>query len=234
MHKCEFFKWYFETIVIPFTQSCRPHLPAENRDDSFYLVIDGEAVQNEPIEDEEVCTALESAGIDANKRPASCSGTVGNACDRCNVFKATKKFSKGSKALIPADFEDLSLESALVDLITSKHPNISYAPRRLICKGLVKIVRSISSVMCHSIIAHGFERIGVAPLDTMKCLSNCAHDVLDSLGSEKLQEIAAKVPDLPKYFLDDNEGQLREGIMDNYDITRFETGDSRRTTDKDN
>jgi hypothetical protein len=86
------------------------------------------------------------------------------------------------------------------------------------CKGLVKIVRSLSSV----------------PLDTMKCLSNCAQDVLDSLGSEKLQEIAAKIPDLSKYFLDDSEGQLREeGIMDNYDNPRFETGDS-RIADKDN
>jgi hypothetical protein len=42
----------------------------------------------------------------------------------------------------------------------------------------------------------------------------------------------AKIPDLSKYFVDNDVGQLTEVVMDSFGIPRFETND-KRTTDKD-
>jgi hypothetical protein len=99
----QFFNWYMTTIVIPFTEQCRQYvLPAE-RNESFYLIADGEEVQIEPLESDNICNSMNEANIDFVKGPASCTGTIGNACDRCNIFKASKKVNK-FKPTIPSDF----------------------------------------------------------------------------------------------------------------------------------
>jgi len=47
---------------------------------------------------------------------------------------------------------------------------------------------------------------------------------LDVLGPQKIEEIADKIPVVSNKFLDDNHGQLRESVMDQEKIPRFETG----------
>ena len=46
----EFFTWYLQHIVTPFTEDCRDRCSKEDRDTQFYLVADGEEFQIKPIE----------------------------------------------------------------------------------------------------------------------------------------------------------------------------------------
>lgn len=52
------------------------------------------------------------------------------------------------------------------------------------------------------------------------------------MGQYQLTEIVNKIPELATYFLDTNEGQLTEEVMDQFIICRFQV-DDRRTVDKD-
>jgi hypothetical protein len=228
----KFYRWYFSNVVIPFAKSCRLYLPEDMQQQSFYMIADGEETQIKPVECEDICQGLNNANIDFIKGPASCTDTIGNACDRSHVFKSAKKVAKNSKPYIAADYEDSSLEDVISKLFKDYHPNIHDSKRKVLSKGLVKLIRSLSIVVNHKIVAHGFERVGLYPLSVKKCLSNCSKDVLNTISPEELDNIEEKIPELAKYFLDSSEGQLREEVMDQYNIRRFDVND-RRTLDKD-
>ena len=52
--------------------------------------------------------------------------------------------------------------------------------------------------------------------------------MLDALGIEKINEIASKTPEIAKSnYENDDEGELREDVMDSYDTSRFQTDDTR-------
>jgi hypothetical protein len=137
-------------------------------DQSFYMTADGEEAQIEPIECDDICKSLDNAKIAFVKGPASCSDTIGNACDRSNVFKSTMKVAKGSQPFIQADYDDASLENMVTTILKVHHHSIQDSKRRVLSKGLVILVRSLSIVVNHKIVAHGFERIGLYPLDSTK------------------------------------------------------------------
>lgn len=79
-----------------------------------------------------------------------------------------------------------SLEEVLTTLFKNSHPNIHESKRRVLSKGPVKLFRSLSVVVNHKIVAHGFERLGLYPLDVAKCLSNCSREVLDKMKQDEL------------------------------------------------
>jgi hypothetical protein len=54
------------------------------------MVADGEQLQLQPYDDEEIMTMLEEYRIELGKGPASCTNTIGNACDRSHLLKAAK------------------------------------------------------------------------------------------------------------------------------------------------
>lgn len=86
-------------------KTSRLYVPEDEQEQSFYMTADGEEAQIEPVECEDVCEALDEANIVFVKGPASCTDTVGNACDRSHVFKSAKKMAKCSQPYIPADYE---------------------------------------------------------------------------------------------------------------------------------
>jgi len=121
----KFFLWYITAIVIPFVNECRSLLSTELEDDHFYLVADGEEVQIKPVDDDEVNNALMESRIDLGKGPASCTDTVGNACDRSNLFKASKKILKSQTSVTVNDFRDPILENKIKSTISENHISIT-------------------------------------------------------------------------------------------------------------
>ncbi len=228
----KFFNWYYENIVLPFVDSSRAYVSLAKRDQSFYLVADGEEIQLRPVDDDKLANKFDEAKIDFVKGPASCTDTICNACDRSNIFKAAKKVSKSTDIEIAADEEDGSLKDLIYEILTKKHPNIGPSRSNVLSRGLVTVVRSLAHVVTPSIVANGFKRIGMYPLDIRETLANCEKDVLDSLGPNRLNEIIDKIPTVAMHFMNDEEGQLTERDMDLEGIPRFET-DDRRSLEKD-
>jgi hypothetical protein len=231
--KFKFFSWYITAIVIPFVNECRSLLSIELEDDHFYLVADGEEVQIKPIDDDEINNALIESRIDLGKGPASCTDTVGNACDRSNLFKASKKILKSHSSITVNDYRDPILENKITSTISENHPSITKAKAQFMSAGVVKIVRSLAKAVNYQVIQHGFARIGVYPLDHRQCLKNCDKDTLLQYESHVIDDIVDKVPTLATLFLDIvNGGQLTETQLDDAGIPLVPNND-RRTMDKD-
>jgi hypothetical protein len=234
----KFFSWYLSTIVVSFINKCRSLVEGSSKDvvqnnERFYIVADGEDIQIRPLEYDDVATILEENKIDFGKGPASCTNTIGNACDRSNLFKGTKTVLKHITSANKTDFEDIILEDKLYAVMSQFHSGIPSAKARFFSKGMVKIVKSLARVVNFQIIIHGFNRIGVYPLSAEKCLSNCDESVLKQFDAEMIEEIIFKIPGLVEQLLDEsNGGQVTEQVMDEVGIPSIER-DDRRTTPKD-
>ena len=225
-----FFKWYISTVVVEFVKYCRNLLPLDEQSERFYLVADGEEVQIQPLENDEVNNILSEALIDFGKGPASCTGTVSNACDRSSMFKSAKKVLRNQKEAKKLNYQDDALENLLIASILKLHPKITTAKRLFLSKGIVKVVRGINQVNSFSIVQDGFSRIGVHPLSAKKCIQCCDSATLDNYSNEVIEDIVSKVPALAEIFL--QTGQITEGQMDAANIPRI-VNDDRRTLEKD-
>jgi hypothetical protein len=165
------------------------------RDQSFYMVADGEEIQTKPVENDDISLIPSQQDICLGKGPASCTNTVGNACDRSNLFKASKKILKSQTSLTEQDFRDPVLESKIFSSISTSHPNISSSKAKFLSKGVVKITRSLARVVNLQIVTHGFARIGVCPLSAYKCISNCDKTTLQQYDSQTIDGIISKIPE---------------------------------------
>jgi hypothetical protein len=133
--------------MLKFAHDCRQLLPEIDRSQSFYMIADGEAIQIQPYDDEDVLSEVEKFNVDIGKGPASCTNTIGNACDRSHLFKAAKKSLQSVSSVTRVDFEDLVLENKIFGAIENDHRQLAAERRRNICKGLVKIARSLNKVV---------------------------------------------------------------------------------------
>jgi transposase len=228
-----FFTWYLTTIITDFVGKCRNILMAsmentEDFDDRFYLVADGEEIQLQPLEDDNVSNILESNKIDLGKGPAGCTNTVGNACDRSHLFKGGKKTLKCINSVTAVDFTDPLLEMAISNTIQRHNPNISSKKRQFISSGIVKIVKSLGKVVNFQIVKHGFERIGMYPLDAKKWISNCDKETLRQFDANSIDAMVSRIPELVQLFLDEeNGGQLTEEELTNAEIPYVPNNDKR-------
>lgn len=96
-----FFRWYFQEFVQSFLRESRRHFDKTDVDISFYLGVDGEELQIRPVEDDDIFNMLCDNEITLVKCPASFTGTIGNACNRSEVFKASKRRSRAGMVLYP-------------------------------------------------------------------------------------------------------------------------------------
>jgi hypothetical protein len=199
----KFFKWYITEVLVNFVEDVRHLLPDDMKDVCMYIVADGEEVQVKPIENDDVDAILFQHKIDIGKGPASCTGTVGNACDRSHLFKASKKVLKCINSINKSDFEEPILEVSVNQSISELRPKLTVAKRSFISKGVVKVVRSLGKVVNPQIVMHGFERIGVYPLNHKKCISNCDKSILETFDAEDIDNMVAKIPELSNHFLDE-------------------------------
>lgn len=108
------------------------------------------------------------------------------------------------------------------------HPGITDHKRRIYSEGLVRIARSLAHVVTFDIVANGFKRIGLDPVDPQLCFANCRQDILESIGKTKLDDVALKIPDMAEHFKDSHEGELREDVMDEFGVPTVEIDDRRK------
>jgi hypothetical protein len=85
--------------MLKFAHNCRQLLPEIDRSQSVYIFADGEAMQIQLYDDEDVLSEVEKFNVDIGKGPASCTNTIGNACDRSHLFKAAKKTLKSVSSM---------------------------------------------------------------------------------------------------------------------------------------
>lgn len=228
-----FFHWYSSEIMPKFVHQCRQLLLEDDQSQSFYMTADGEALQMQPFDSDEVMAILQNFNIDLGKGPASCTNTIGNACDRSNLFKAAKKTLKSIASETEVDFQDAVLENHLFQAMEVAHGQLTTEKRRNISKGVVKIVRSLNKVVNLHVVSHGFQRIGLYPLNTRKCLENMDTAALKAFSKEQIDSIVEKVPELAVAFLDEEKGgQITEAQFDEAGIPQCMT-DDRRTLPKD-
>lgn len=228
-----FFHWYTSAIMPNFVQQCRQLLSEDDQSQSFYMTADGEALQMQPFDGDDVMVLLQNINVDLGKGPASCTNTIGNACDRSHLFKAAKKTLKSINSETEVDFIDPVLENKLFKAMEVDHGQLSTEKRRNISKGIVKIARSLNKVVNLHIVSHGFQRIGLYPLDTRKCLGNMDLAALRAFSKQQIDSFVEKVSELTVAFLDEeNGGQITEGQFDEAGIPQCET-DDRRTLPKD-
>jgi hypothetical protein len=224
-----FFKWFIGEIIPLFVDKCRQHLPRDIEDTSFYMVTDGEKLQIEPLDDAEVNQKLTESQINIGKGPASCTGTIGNAADRSHLFKATKKVLKTQPTILE-DNADILLSRRVCEYFKINHPCFSDSKANFLADGLVKVVRSLNKVVTYSITAHGFQRIGVFPLDPRKCMSNLDKTILDRISVSDMDLMISNIPTMVEMFL--NGGQITEDQFDELEIPTYDGGDH-RTRPKD-
>eukprot|EP01040_Poterioochromonas_malhamensis_P013694 gene13694-15094_t len=155
--------WYYENIVLPFVHSCRESVSHKNLDQPFYLIADGEEIQIRTAHIDDKINSSAEAKFDFVKCQASCIDTIGNGCDRCNLFKAANKVVKSVNIEIDENEEDSSLN----------YPNIGASKRNVLSKGFVRIVRALSCAI--NIIAGGFRSVEER---------NHEEDVIDSIEME--------------------------------------------------
>lgn len=229
----KFFQWYTMEILTKFVEACRDLLLDDQKAQSFYMIADGEQLQLQPFDDPEVLSTLDNFNIDLAKGPASCTNTIGNACDRSNLFKATKKTMKAVSSVNELDFQDPVLELKIFNTIQTDHSLLSVEKRRNICKGVVKIARSLAKVVNYQIVSHGFHRIGLYPVNAKKCISNMDAEALSNFDANTINGFVSKIPDLASLFLDESSGgQITEKQFDDLGIPQTES-DDRRTIPKD-
>ena len=225
----QFFKWYSTEILPNFVDTCRKLLPEEDRKQSFYLIADGELLQMQPF-DNDVIQKMDEFNIDLGKGPASCTNTIGKACDRSNLFKSVKKTLKSVTSLTKVDFVDPVLEQRIQKIISKDHAKLSVEKRERIIRGVIKIARSLGRVVNFQIVSHGFQRVGLYPVDAKVCISNMDHDSLHQFDNMTLNDFVSKVPDLATSFLE--QGQITEKQFDDVGIPKS-VSDDRRSLPKD-
>jgi hypothetical protein len=59
-----FFKWYTTEIMLKFAHDCRQLLPEIDRSQNFYMIADGEAIQIQPYDDEDVLSEVEKFNVE--------------------------------------------------------------------------------------------------------------------------------------------------------------------------
>ena len=139
---------------------------------------------------------LTEANIIFVKCPASCTDTIGNACDRSNLFKSSKRVLKTAQSSSSREYKNPGLERLISETLRQYHPGITDHKRRIYSEGLVRIARSLAHVVTFDIVANQFKRIGLDPVDSQLCFVNCRQDVLESIGKTKLDDVALKIPDM--------------------------------------
>lgn len=238
------YTWFFRTLLIPFAAACRACLPPDDREQRMYLVMDGEDVQLQALDDDALAAEVVEAGIDVGKGPASCSHTCGNACDRAKTFQAGHRVMHTAANPVKQDqFHNAALEVTIETTLAAASPTLSAAQRSRIATGCSRLMISLSKVLNPSITQHGFARTGafIPSADgrgggpsAEACLKCC----YEQISRTDLDRILGKMPDMCALFAQNNAddasgSQLTEEQMNTLGVARVQHTNDRRTAPKD-
>jgi hypothetical protein len=209
-------RWLFSEYVPGFAKTCKARAPNMDR---FYLVIDGEATQLQPLDEGQLQHKFRQENIDLAKGPASCSGVCGNALDCGNLFKAVKG-RLGKKAGIG---QTQSVNSELEGLLDQQLKSIesldlSADKRRKISTGLVHLLYQERAVLNFHLLNDGFRKIGMIGDDVQsrirKTLSCCPN--YNIIPNSQIELIYNSFDQLVNKF--QQQGELTESDMNDLGI----------------
>ncbi len=206
--------WYYENIVLPFVHSCREYGSPKNLDQPFYLIADGEEIQIRTAHKDDKINNSAEAKFDFVKCQASCIDTIGNGCDRCNLFKAANMVVKSVNVEIDEKEEDASLKDVIDQTLTKEHPDIGASKSNVLSKGLVRIVQTLSCAV--NIIAGGFRSVEDR---------NHEEDVIDSIEMEVGP--LTFIERLAYHFMNNTDEEVVVEVMDQEGIPLVETTERR-------
>ena len=110
-----FYTYIFKVFLVNFVKEIRKLLPKTVQNDAnskFFLIIDGEVIQSEVLQNREILNLLLDNNIVVGKGPASTSGSCGNPLDMGRLFLTLKKHARGVAA---SDGNDVGLEERFMD-----------------------------------------------------------------------------------------------------------------------
>lgn len=219
-------EWIYTKYIPQFARTCcaKAHWSG-----TFYLVIDGESSQLQPLDLNSVIDVLKQNKIDLGKGPASCSGVCGNALDCGNLFKAAKTRLKRKKGVGQGEELNSELIDLIVGLLVNKNHNLTADKRNKIAQGVVHLLYHELDVLTIDLVKDGFRRIGMIGPDPIsklrKTLSCCPNFV--SIPYQQVQLITNKFSELVHRF--QAEGELSDQFMDEVGIMQQNNNNNRES-----
>ena len=175
-----------------------------------WLAMDGEAIQLQAFEDEDIIALINSSLIDVGKTPASCSA-ICQASDISNDFKAEKKFMKG---ILNRNWDNNpTLRRRLETLFSSKASSMSSELRRKSVNSLLQLTYTAHNVLTSNIVSDGYAKHGQgSPLNFDKIIGACTSAILPRDMEIMREALIPLVQVMRAKF------ELTEADMDEYNI----------------
>jgi len=157
---CEFYKWFAQTIVVPFVRDSRRICDSKNPDGSdmrAFVTCDGEEAQIRVFQEDCMLALFRDALIDFGKTPASCSA-ICQSSDVSSFFKAMKTSVSNVQDQL---WQNASLAKKIKAFFTSRATcGISAVNKSKLVDGLQKITFCMQKVLNKGIIKNGYVRCG--------------------------------------------------------------------------
>jgi len=215
-----FFHWLFTTYIV---ECVKIFQSRQTNNDSFYLVLDGEATQIQALDDIDVRNILNNSKIDVGKGPASCSGCCGNALDCGNFFKSIKSSLRGKSGIGQENSSNSELELFISNKITENNNinNLSADKRNKICKGVVHLLHHEMQIFSPSIHQKSFDKIGMTGELKLERTLSC-YPKYKEIPKQQLELIKTSMDELIRIFREN--GEVKESEYDTLGIMMREEG----------
>ena len=212
-----FFEYMFMTVVIDFVTKVRALAPTASREFPFLLIIDGEAIQSEVLQRQNVLDILVNNNIQIGKGPASTSGACGNPLDMGNFFKSQKTLARSATDIMgqyPA-LKERILDCIKIHSTSGKLSTMGSERKSKAAEALIRTVKSCDDLHnIPSIISKGFKLLGLYPYNPQTTINCCAVVIPE----EEQKLILDAIPQLS--LLMNAHGQVTEAQMDAVNIPR--------------
>lgn len=220
----KFFEYLFTVVVVKFADESRQLVSSKQQSLPFLLLLDGEAIQSEVLQQPHVLRILVEHNITVGKGPASTSGSCGNPADMGNFFKSQKTLLKAAP-LIDSEY-DGPMERLMTKMneCDEKLRKIPKEKKQTMAAAVARVVVSSRKILNpSSTISQGFSLLGLHPHNILVTLQCCKQDRI-AKAENVLSFIASKIPILSEFIRDT--GQITEEQMDKENIPISEDPES--------
>jgi len=192
-----FYEWLNKSILIPFVVAIKSTLGEEYANYVTWFQLDGEPIQINVYEQDDVIEALNQHNITVGKLPASTT-EITQAADQ-KPFKTCKTNLKG---INDSDVEHKVFEMQVLKGILSSH-EAKYGPfsaihRKYFVYGVLRVQMALMLSLRGPLIENSFTDVGIYPFDMLKIASNCKQKISD----EMLTDWAPKLKPAAKLLCD--------------------------------
>lgn len=169
-----FFKWYGETVILPFVKQSRDFYNLKNSDGTpmrAFVTCDGEALQIKNFLRTTMLELFAEAYIDYGKTPASCSG-ISQSSDLSPFFKVCKR--RLAEVMKNNLWRDDLLNHYTMEAFTEmRGGTIPGERKKKMATALEKVVDCVKATLTHDRIKLGYKLCGQYPVDLIQAMDRC-------------------------------------------------------------